>query len=383
MKHRYAFWILALVLALALTVLSQGSPSTGGMARGNLEMQSVGALTFAPEGTLFLGDSHARSVIAVELEDDKGEPRALNLEGLDRKVASLLGTTRERVRIHDLAISPISHAAYLTVSRGETSSGSSIKGMLRSGRTPHLIRVSGGGEITEVDLENQRFSRAEMKDSRPEGTTRRGHDARSWNIMEMAFVDDTLYVSGMSNEEWSSKLRRIPYPFGSGAKKSNGLRIFHTAHGRYETDAPARVFAPYEQGGERRIFAGFSCTPLVDFSIAEMDESEKVRGQTIAELGAGNHVLDMITVVRKGKTHFLLANHLHPFMVLDLEDFAGAPDLTRPTRRAGIDRTPLSAKGVIRLANLDPEHVAMLQESEDDRVDLVTVAVEDLLAGRG
>ena len=381
MKHRH---IVAILLsAFAWVVWSHGVPSTQGLTRGNPEILSVGALTFAPQGTLFLGDSHASSVIAIELEEDRGEPRALNLEALDRRVASLLATGRDKVRIHDLAISPVSHDAYLSVSRGDTASGNSIKGMLRSGRTPHLIRVSGSGEISEVDLTDLRFARTELEDTRPEGTTRRGHDARSWNIMEMAFVDDTLYVSGMSNEEWSSKLRRIPYPFGSGALKSNGLRIFHTAHGRYETDAPARVFAPYERDGERRIFAGFSCTPLVDFSIAEMDKSQKVRGQTVAELGAGNHVLDMITVARRGKTHFLLANHLHPFMVLDLEDFEGAPDLTRPTHRAGIDRTPLAAKGVIRLASLDADHVTMLQEADgESRVDLVTVAVADLLADR-
>ncbi len=379
MKHRHLVSIL--MLASILAVWAYASQPTQGMKRGNPKIQSVGALTFSPQGVLFLADSHGHSVFAIKLEEDRVEPKALDLKGLDKRVASLLGTTRERVRLHDLAISPISHHAYFTVSRGETSKGSSIKSMVHSGRSPHLIRVSGG-DVTEVDLKNLRFSRAQLKDTRPSGTNRRGHDSRSWNIMEMAFVDETLYVSGMSNEEWSSKLRRIPFPFGSGTKKSNALRIFHTAHGRYETGAPARVFAPYERDGETRIFAGFSCTPLVDFSIAEMDKSERVRGRTIAELGAGNHVLDMITVARQGKAHFLLANHLHPFMVLDLDDFADAPDLTRPARRAGIDRTPLTPKGVIRLANLGTDRVAMLKKSADDSVDLVTLTVAELLAGR-
>ena len=333
------------------------------MARGAVELGSIGALTFSPDGTLFVGDSYGGAVFALDLEEEESSQGApTNVEDIDAKIAGLLGTSRDMVRVHDVAVSPVSRTVYLSVSRGRNGGTTQIRNRMAPGASPHLIRVDSDGQMSEVSLDDVLFSKASFEDVRPEEKDSRGNDRRAWNVLEMSFVDDVLYVSGMSSEEWSSKLRRLPYPFGQGAK-SNALKIFHTAHGRYETYAPARVFVPYRDGDETRIFAGFSCTPLVDFSVAEMNEKERVEGKTIAELGAGNHVLDMINVTSHGETYFLLANHLHDFMRLALSDFDGAGSLTRPTNRAGIDRTPLSRlDGVIRLANDQDEQVVMLQE---------------------
>jgi hypothetical protein len=41
----------------------------------------------------------------------------------------------------------------------------------------------------------------------------------------MAYVDGTLLVAGLPNEEFSSKLRRIPFPFSAEITGSN-LAIF-------------------------------------------------------------------------------------------------------------------------------------------------------------
>ncbi len=377
---------LVIVLSLPLSVLlftllmSPGSSPARGSAEAPL--LSAGALTFGPSGVLFVGDTFGGRVVAFEL-DERAEPaRKLQLERLDQRVAELLNTQRNRIQIHDMAVSPVSHAAYLTVSRGSSDDDMSIKSAPVSGRSPHLIRVGGDGELSEVDVASLPSTRAELSDVRESGKNRWGQDHRSWNIVEMQYVDGTLLVSGISNEEWSSKIRRIRYPFSTAAEASS-LRIFHTAHGRWETDAPARVFAPYERAGKKGILAGFSCTPLVDISLADLEGRKQVEGRTIAELGPGNHVLDMISVVHGGKTHFLLANHLHPFMSLALDDFEGAANLTRPTSRAGIDRHPLSPTGIIRLANLGADQVAMLREPDDsDRVDLVTSSIAELLGDR-
>ena len=63
----------------------------------------------------------------------------------------------------------------------------------------------------------------------------------------MAYVDGTLVVAGMSNEEFSSTLRRIPFPF-TGEVSDNNLEIFHVSHGKWETAAPIRTFVPYDGG---------------------------------------------------------------------------------------------------------------------------------------
>ena len=40
-----------------------------------------------------------------------------------------------------------------------------------------------------------------------------GRGARVDTVTDMALVDGRLWVAGLSNEEFSSKLRAIPYPF--------------------------------------------------------------------------------------------------------------------------------------------------------------------------
>lgn len=235
-----------------------------------------------------------------------------------------------------------------------------------------------------MSLGTVRHTSAKLTDIRAAGQNRWKQDLRSWNILELAFHDGELYVSGVSNEEWSAKIRRIPYPF-EGQVASAAIRIFHTAHGQWETGAPARVFAPYkDRAGQSHLFAGFSCTPLVTFSVREMQQKKRVVGKTIAELGAGNHVLDMVAVERGGRTSFLLANHLHPFMRLDLEDFEGASALTRPTNGAGIDRQPLGKdRRVLRLATLDPDRIVLLREDGNGGLDLETKPIDELLKATG
>jgi len=78
----------------------------------------------------------------------------------------------------------------------------------------------------------------------------------------MAYVNGNLMVAGMSNEEWSSALRSIPYPFKT-ASKGTQLQIWHASHGRYETQSPVRTFVPYTIDGKDYVLAAYTCTPLV------------------------------------------------------------------------------------------------------------------------
>ncbi len=378
MKRSLAIALPLLVLTLALVVGGRARPLEGADSRA---LESIGALTFGPPGVLFVADSFGGRVVALELDEEAAPARPIQLARLDRKIAERLAKSAERIQVHDIAVSPISHAAYVSATSGPEVDDIRIKNAPRGGRTPHLFRVNADGDLAELDLAQIRSTHTGLEDVRESGMNRWGQDRRSWNVLEMQYVDGTLFVSGVSNEEWSSTIRRLRYPF-EGAATSSSLRIFHTAHGRWETDAPARVFAPYERAGKKGLLAGFSCTPLVDISLAELASRSQVEGKTIAELGPGNHVLDMISVEHKGDTYFLLANHLHPFMSLALSDFEGAKSLTRGTARAGIDRQPLAPQGVTRLANLGRSHVAMLSRPGDQGVDLTTSTVAELLGAR-
>ena len=54
----------------------------------------------------------------------------------------------------------------------------------------------------------------------------------------MAFADGKLMIAGLSNEEFASKLRAIPYPFTT-AEPGTSVEIFHGNHGQLETRSPA------------------------------------------------------------------------------------------------------------------------------------------------
>src|SRR5207249_7240305 len=105
--------------------------------------------------------------------------------------------------------------------------------------------------------------------------------ARTATVTDMSYVDGMLLVAGMSNEEFASNLRRIPFPF-TGEMTDNSLEIFHVSHGQWETAAPIRTFLPYDGG--RSLLASYTCTPLVHFPLAEMTAGTKVVGRTVAEL---------------------------------------------------------------------------------------------------
>ncbi len=103
-------------------------------------------------------------------------------------------------------------------------------------------------------------------------------------ITSIAYIDGNVIVAGLSNEEFSSTLRSIPFPFTT-AEKGAGIQIYHGSHGRFETAAPVRTFIPYEINNQKEILAAYTCTPLVKIPVSDLKPGAKVKGTTIAELG--------------------------------------------------------------------------------------------------
>src|SRR5262249_41659237 len=142
---------------------------------------------------------------------------------------------------------------------------------------------------------------------------------RMQSITKLAFVKDRVIVAGLSNEEWASNLRSIPFPF-TEADKGTSVQIYHGSHGRVETNAPVKTFVPYDINGEPYILAAYTCTPLVKFPVAELKPGERVKGTTIAELGNRNNPLDMIVYRKDGKNYILLANSSRGVMKITTEN---------------------------------------------------------------
>ena len=277
---------LALCVCLALPVSLVAAED--GLEKGNADLQSAGPMTFGPDGILFVGDSKGAAIFALDTGETSGAAaiKELNVTGIDKEIAALLGTTTEDILINDLAVSPAGNV-YFSISRGRGPDGD-----------PVILKTDPAGNLSELSLKNIRFAKAILPNPpEPGGTGRRNRRAQS--ITDLAFIKDQLVVAGLSNEEFASNLRSIPFPFRL-VSDGTSVEIYHAAHGKYETRSPVRTFVPFTLEGQPHLLAAYTCTPLVKFPISDLAEGKKIRGTTIAELGNRNRPLDMI-VYEKGR----------------------------------------------------------------------------------
>ena len=362
----------------------QSAVSSGkyGLEVGTPAIKSVGPLAFGPEGILFVADNLGAAIFAIDAGDDDAASTQgpINVDNLDTALAAYLGCSRNDVFIRAMAVHPSSQNVYLSVTRG-------------SGKAaiPVLIRVGPDGVLSEVSLENVPFSQTLIENAPAEDDDRvvnrlvqgdregetKERDGIRYNVAQdrlrtvtvtdMAFVDGFLLVAGASNEEFSSTLRRIPFPFDGNAQ-TNSLEIFHVSHGQYETASPIRTFVPY--GGNASVLASYTCTPVVHFSLDELKPGDHAMGRTVAELGSGNTPLDMVSYVRDGEEFLLVSNARHPLMKIACRDIDRQGALTQPNEPIGVPRQTLPQQGVGRMANLKDSHVIMIQQDDAGRIHL-------------
>src|SRR5262249_42709311 len=110
-KARFALAIVAAVIVLAGSV--QAGDLRDSLKTGTPDLKSAGPLAFGPEGILFIGDPQGAAVFAIDTADRKDGPGAgpINVEGIDGKIASLLGTTEQEILFNDVAVNPVSGKA--------------------------------------------------------------------------------------------------------------------------------------------------------------------------------------------------------------------------------------------------------------------------------
>jgi hypothetical protein len=354
-KIRVASFALLGCVLLALPALA--ADPLASLKKGNPELKSAGPLAFGPEGILFVGDTKGAAVFALDTGDRPSQPASgpLKVEGIDSKVAAMLGTTPQQIQITDLAVNPASGQAYLAVSRGRGPDA-----------MPVLLRVGRDGKIEEMKLENIPFAKAELPNP-PDPNARgrgQGPGPRAQAITDMAYVDGRLYIAGLSNEEFASRLLAIPFPFGE-AKAGTSVEIFHGSHNQLETRSPIRTFTAYKVHGDSYLMAAYTCTPLVKLPVADLKPGAHIKGTTVAELGNRNNPLDMIVYNKDGKDYLLLANSTRGVMKITTEGIDTAKPITqRVADRAGQSYEVVEElKGVVQLDALDPGHALVLVQN--------------------
>ena len=340
--------------------------------RAQVQLKSASAIAFAPNGVLLVGDGLGAAVYAFETGDvSRAGSGPIQIEDLTGKIAALLGTTSDQIRVPDIAVNPASGNVYLAVARGAGADADNL-----------ILKADSAGRLTELDLEATPHTSVALSDQ-PDAdkVDRRGNALRTDTITDIGYADGKVIVAGLSNEEFASTLRAIPYPF-SGASPSSSvdrgaaIEIWHGAHGQYETNAPIRTFIAYELDGQPEILASYTCTPLVRIAVSKLQPGAKVMGTTIAELGNMNRPLDMIAYRKNGSDHILMANSNRGVMKLDannLEQYHAITDKIAATEGVPYE-TIEGLQGVRRLDRLG-EDSALAMVATGEALNLTTIAL--------
>lgn len=368
-RSRWSGTTLAVLLVTIVGTSSRAADHYG-LQPTSIELASIGPLAFGPDGVLFVSDPKRATIHAIDTKphrpatpiDTQGP--LYEVSDLKSSLAALVDREAADIEVIDLAIDPEAGSLFLAIKLGDRAA---------------LATVTPAGDVRLVSLEKVVAASSELPNAPADKVTgegRRASNKRMESVTDLAFAEGHLLVSGLAGESPVSTVRAIGFPFretGSAAQ----IEIFHAAHGRNEDYAAIRAFIPIQIDGKPNLLAGYTCTPLVRFSLDSLQKGEKVKGTTIAELGNQNRPIDMIVYERDGNTHLLVTNTARGVMKINTADVATQGELTEPVRGGGTAGVPFeqieSLAGVVQLAKLGDAHGVILQETADQRLVLTTI----------
>jgi len=314
--------LLAALVAAALVPAARADDgATAGMKKGTPTLKQAGAMAFGPDGVLFVADTPNSTVYAIATGDTKpADVKSLSIAKVDEVIGGLLGTTGSDILVNDMKVNPASGNVYLSVSRGKGPDAAAA-----------VVKVGADGKAAELPMKDVMFSSVKLDNASK-------NPQRAPAITSLAYHKGDLYVAGMTNQEWESNLKAIPFPFTESTAKGAGVQIYHGAHGKFETQAPIQTFMAYDIAGQTHLLASYTCTPLVKFPVAEIKKGDKVKGTTVAELGNMNRPVDIIAYSKDGKDYALIANSARGVMKVALEGVDKIEEITAPVRGAQAER---------------------------------------------
>ena len=350
------------VSGLMLAAAVEAGELTDSLKSGKADVQSAGALAFGPEGVLFVGDARGGQVWAIATGDTAKASAmdSIDVQDLGKKVADKLGLPAADILVNDLAVNPASGVAYLSVSRGKGPTAQAV-----------IFKITKG-ELAELDLEKVAHAKVELPALPAAGRQPQRTDA----ITDLAYLDGKLYVAGLSNEEFSSRLVTLDVPFkpaGQGAS----VEIYHGAHGKYETKSPIRTFVTYRIAGQPHLLAAYTCTPLVKLPLKDLAPGAHVKGTTVAELGNRNKPLDMVVYTKNGHDYILMANSSRGVMKIPTDGVGTREGITKPVGGGGVAGQPFETvadlKDVAHLDKLDETRALVLTKNQAGHMALKTI----------
>ena len=227
-------------------------------------------------------------------------------------------------------------------------------------RSPPCCGLTAPGRSASIDTTALQFTSIDLPNvARSAG----GRNRRVQSITDLNYADGRVWASGLSNEEFASRLWSVAYPF-TQADRGLSLEIYHGNHRRLETRAPMYAFVPYAIDNQPYLIGGYLCTPLVKFSVASLQQPSVLphRGTTIGEFGANNRPIDMIVYKKNGRDFILMSNTSRGVLKIPTEGFATAAPIVRPVNDTGgvPFETVTAMDGVQQLDLFDATHSVVL-----------------------
>ena len=324
--------------------------------------QRLTVLAIGQDGTLYAGDSGTGKLhsLAVPAAENKMARAPYNLKSVDIKLAALLGTTPQNIRVHDLAIHPMSKEAYLAVARATPQGYASTIAIINQSGAVRLMKIPEGLKTVQVPF-------APTKEFMFYGEV----PGRDLTFTDIEVYADKVFVAGLSNADFSSSLWTVPASF-TGNVQTTTTEIYHAVHDQSETRAPNRSMKVVSIGGIDHLLASYTCTPLVLFSLDELKDGAKVRGKTIGELGYGNTPGDMLAFEAQDleKNKFPVVFMIHKNLRAEvlsmqaIEKAASAPGLSRPIAlgsTSAISGSKVPMTDVLHIDEQDPFHILAIR----------------------
>jgi hypothetical protein len=360
-------WLSALlVLALGSAAAQAQTNALKNPEQGTPPIQSIDAISFAPDGILLIGDGKGKQLVAVESGDTtKVQWTKTEVADITNVLAGRLGATAKDIEILKVAVNPASQTAYFAV-------------RMLALKKDIVLTLDGNGKVKEVSLENVKFVNVPLP-----------ADANVTKVTGVSWAGDRVLVTALSKDTFANKCFSIMAPLGKdGSCGTFSTETFHVAHNKWETAAPIRTMMPYEENGKRFLVGTFTCTPIVKYSLDDMQAGAKVKGVSVIELGQGNTPQYMFTYDKGGKKYILMnqqrmggmqkSNPVGPsefwtakvdFSILTENEKVNKNALWRTTGKANVsttDRAEIVATfhGVTHMGQLDAERALVIRKDD-------------------
>ena len=374
----------AIMIALSLGVTTANGQN----------IKSLGTMVFNNEGILFVGDNISGSILAFDFRSEKQKKKdfEINIYNIDAQIAAVLGTAQGSVYVNDIAVHPKSGEVYLSVTRGYGLDA-----------LPAMLKVNGENQLFVIDLSqvkvtSQSLTKVPNSEDKiglrgtagssptPKEVAKSQRSLRTLAIVAMEYHNGELFVAGISNEEFCSVLRRIPYPF-DGTESISNIEMYHIVHDNYESRAPIRSMAVKTIDGKDQLVAAYTCSPLVIIPLEELQDSQKVKAKTVGDMGNGQPI-DMVPFKMKGEEMLFVTNNSRSPMVIPVKGLNGAKGVTKKDFKSGpkLDVNPIMPYGPVGKAVMftgaslridllnDSKFISLNRDFETGNLDLISLS---------